>query len=688
MRSGLVTLVLFIGVGCREGGLSTADAQLEAPAALEVGAGFVGWPRSASLQLSNRGPAPLTVQVRVAAPFSTSVREVQVPGGTSAGLTLSFVSASPGRFAAALELEPDQGAPLTVALSAEARGVPDCTPPNVCRKSRFDPDQGCVEEDVDGVACSDGCVTEGQCSRGACFGTAVSCDDHDACTADACSAEGCLHQSVECPSFADPCRVPICDPATGCGSAPAPDGTSCGDNDCVTAHVCIAGACVARGAPEGSQCAQPSACRAESRCVAGACTAPPAQIPTPRWEYLPPPGTHFSQVAADAYGNAFGLLSDDVGGSDDGGVTYSLRLVSLDHNGRQRYLLDLTQATPGLENGVGLMVDSDARKLYLAARTYNYVTAVTHRVVVAQARDAVSGQLLWEHDLTQGIPVLNSSTSERWLDVNRVMELPSGDVAFSLTEGESLHTSYVVALSRQTGAELWRVERSGHIYSQGLTASGELWETSAPCWSDDFRMSRISSAGAEQLRQPSPLQLAAFDGDHALAFQWASNTAPSVLSVLSPSLVSAPVSMPTGHLFDLGSGSLRVGGGALTLSTATYAQRFVDRVELDGGALAWSAPVAAAQDSVDLRLLRGGETAVSVIPPDGGSMELLTLSARGASLARCPYGDRATVAVTNGFLVTRGASWNSLASFDVPGLDTERTGWPAPGGVDGASRAR
>jgi hypothetical protein len=108
-----------------------------------------------------------------------------------------------------------------------------------------------------------------------CLGTAVNCDDGNACTSDSCDpATGCLRTNnsaacndgngctqidlcvngncvgsnpVVCPA-ADQCHTGgSCDPATGaCSNTPAPDGTACNDNSvCTTGETCRAGTCAA-----------------------------------------------------------------------------------------------------------------------------------------------------------------------------------------------------------------------------------------------------------------------------------------------------------------------------------------------------------------------------------------------------------------------------------------------------------
>jgi alpha-tubulin suppressor-like RCC1 family protein len=143
-------------------------------------------------------------------------------------------------------LIPDAGSTVTCASAPACRHVEPDVSGHAC----------VVSVAPDGERCSDACLTEGTCHAGVCEGTARSCDDGDACTVDVCeAATGCGHVPRVCPAPADPCRAAACDPLGGCLEIVASDGTRCGPSDCVTAHVCIAGACVARPVPASAACA-------------------------------------------------------------------------------------------------------------------------------------------------------------------------------------------------------------------------------------------------------------------------------------------------------------------------------------------------------------------------------------------------------------------------------------------------
>jgi hypothetical protein len=105
--------------------------------------------------------------------------------------------------------------------------------------------------------CANGSLCDGieRCIAGACqAGSALQCDDGDACTVDTCNpAAGCVHQDTACP--------------TSCG--PGDDGSRCSDGTaCTVGDTCAGGACV--GAPvncdDGDPCTTDT-CDAALGCV-------------------------------------------------------------------------------------------------------------------------------------------------------------------------------------------------------------------------------------------------------------------------------------------------------------------------------------------------------------------------------------------------------------------------------------
>jgi len=182
---------------------------------------------------------------------------------------------------------------------------------NPCTVERCDAALGCVSEPVgNGTACDDGdqCTLGSTCTAGACGGgsavfcpgdgnpctaescdsatgcgstpvaNGTSCDDGNACTSSTtCTAGACGGGSaIDCPDDANPCTAPLCNPATGtCGFTNVADGTGCDDgNPCTTATVCGAGACGGGGATTCADDGNP--CTVEMCDPASGCGSMPA----------------------------------------------------------------------------------------------------------------------------------------------------------------------------------------------------------------------------------------------------------------------------------------------------------------------------------------------------------------------------------------------------------------------------
>lgn len=119
-------------------------------------------------------------------------------------------------------------------------GTPDdtlCDDTEPCTADACQAGGGCANLPVPGdVGCDDGepCTIDDTCTEGSCSGTALVCDDSDACTTDSCApAFGCRH-------------APTCTAACGCVSSclPTSDGLACDDGDPATiGDLCLAGGC-------------------------------------------------------------------------------------------------------------------------------------------------------------------------------------------------------------------------------------------------------------------------------------------------------------------------------------------------------------------------------------------------------------------------------------------------------------
>jgi hypothetical protein len=147
-----------------------------------------------------------------------------------------------------------------------AAGAPlRCDDHDPCTADACSAAQGCTHARILGctpcttaAACDDGdpCTTDA-CSRaGTCTHTPqpgctrcrtdAECADGNRCTIPRCTGGVCTHTAVACPAPAA-CTVVTCDPALGCGTVPAVDGTACATGDPCTAGLCAGGRCVAAG---------------------------------------------------------------------------------------------------------------------------------------------------------------------------------------------------------------------------------------------------------------------------------------------------------------------------------------------------------------------------------------------------------------------------------------------------------
>ena len=307
MRAVLVTLLsLTAACGARLSGIG-ADLSVE-PGALVFSDTAAGDSRSLPLRLMNPTRAPLQLRLSAPAPFALEL-ELRLEGGEARNVDVTFAPPEAGAtYAAALLVTGDASA--SVELSGTGVEPASCASDSACRPVHRDPlTNTCVTGTApDGTACGsdNACLQGGRCTGGACVGSPVSCDDHDACTVDACEpAGGCVHFAVTCAEPEDPCQVARCDPALGCATSPAADGTACGESDCATARVCLGGTCQSLAVPDGHACGGESPCRARGRCQAQSCVQPPATALAVAWSYPMPYAPFDFRGVTDAAGNLY-----------------------------------------------------------------------------------------------------------------------------------------------------------------------------------------------------------------------------------------------------------------------------------------------------------------------------------------------------------------------------------------------
>ncbi|GMU58767.1 MAG: hypothetical protein AMXMBFR34_05300 [Myxococcaceae bacterium] len=657
-------LALAACLGCRDPGLTVTASDLSAmPSPLRISPAWVGHSSSTTLELQNRGRAVLDVTLEVDTPFSTPA-SVQVPAGETLPVAVSVTPEREGLVEAVLRVR-WLDAVLEVPVSADAVAVPAC-PPGACHSASFDAAHGgCVESPLpDGTACGQGdvCLLQGSCVAGACVGQARDCDDRNACTADACSPEaGCLHVELACPSDGDPCHVPVCDAQSGCGTASAVDGTTCGPNDCSTAHVCVAGACVERAAPEGSQCAAPTVCQGAGVCRQGQCAAPPPALLTPVWTYQPPAGhtvTFFGTVDDDGNLYASEHWVQSVSHEVDVPVT---ALLKLSFQGQVEFREPVVADCPDCEWGLGLVVDSANRRVHFNA------------LGRSRAHSAVDGRQLWERDVTAGLPVYDGLSDGGGSFYTQPPVLLGDDrVGVPVMEGMDDHHAYVQVLERGSGAQAWQFHRKGHLYGLGAAGNGELWTSSANCWAAAGDMARVSSQGQTVASRFIQLIPMIYGRDFGLGY--ASRT----VQRIDPTLATSPV-IPSGYYgvrlvtgdrltsYDRSAGVL----SAVELTTSQVHFRFSG---------VWGT-------NPDFQLVRDGGVAWTAGLSDGGVLG--AVDGTGQLILQCPL----STTVESSTAIIRGrafvATSTGIAAYDVPGLDVEPSGWvAASGSLERGSRAR
>ncbi|HYX90363.1 MAG TPA: hypothetical protein VE782_02275 [Myxococcaceae bacterium] len=669
------------------GGVSHVELGFRATAQeIDFGKALVGEEVRRSIALVSTGRAAITVQVETADPFRAS-GAITVPAGATVPLEVAFV-ASDGASDGTLILS---AAGLSSKVALRGRGVRPlgCNPSAPCRVARFDlQSESCVESVAEnGAGCTpeSRCLENGQCFDGACVGEQRRCDDGNLCTSDSCSPEvGCVHVDISsgCPQPAKPCEVATCAPSTGCGTRPMADLAVCGSVDCVTAHLCLAGACRGLPTPEGFLCAPATPCQGEGHCGAGQCVRPDAGTLRPDWGVAlgtapaavsPEPG-RMSTLSGNVYFALCGLASQDGG----------CGLVSYTRNGFLRFERPLS---PGdVMHGVspsGVLLSGGGA---LAARA------------------TANGDVLWSLPLDGG-------------------EVGPGGVAIGSNGEIAAAVSWADAGGGPVGALASGVPAS--VLARISCDGG--WISAAPM---------DAGAGAVVALDPSDLAVVhgregavAFAAPSDGGFGWASfeaGTAGPLLSLGGSgqfALVGGRVAIPSDGgvpLELLAADGGEAPAGIDVLSHAGVAYAFfraclppapascspdgrglgVRAVELASGTRLWEATVLPpfAPGSVVEAALTGGPLAGGVLTLteadlDGGVRADVQLFLKGQRAMLCPLDgnprlhgavfDQTALFV----LLERDGQWR-IEAFDLAGIPLETGGWWRPSGGSGTRRER
>jgi hypothetical protein len=270
------------GVDRLRGALSPSDERLVFDDTL------LGSTSTRTLSLTNSGGAPLTVELAVDAMGETFVvREPMSPLTLAAGATvqmvLRFRPPSTGVHEGALQLRSSEGdvEGATVALIGLGANVPSCDDNNPCTDDVFEPASETCVHLAHTRACEpdNRCLIDAVCVEGACVGTTVTCPASVSPCRDAvCDpTQGCIEIDIAGACVDDdPCTTDRCTD-DGCAFDPAPDYQPCGELvTCVSAPVCLSGACVDVPIPDGAPCDDGLLCT-DAICAGGACVGTPVE---------------------------------------------------------------------------------------------------------------------------------------------------------------------------------------------------------------------------------------------------------------------------------------------------------------------------------------------------------------------------------------------------------------------------
>lgn len=383
-----IALGVFLAA-CTGDGVRHQPMLVVSPPHLDFPDTYVGAEHHLRLALGNDSGMSLSASLAVSDPFSVDRTGVSVPNGVTV-VNVTFRPTAAGTFSTDLVVS-NLFSTSRVHVTGRGLADADCTSVDTCTGRAFDPAQGkCVDHPLaDGTACHNACVLAGKCLEGVCRGQEISCDDGNLCTHDSCDPDkGCVHTdgtNLACPVPADPCQVATCDPVNGCGTALAPDGTSCDASDCTTTYACQSGQCVASATPEGATCPA-TPCQDEGICHNHQCVRAPPVMLKPEWTRNAKAGMHVNfRGVADDDGN---LYWSECTESDP--ETDRCDILSVDAHGRLRWRVRADgTAHCGYQPGL-LLLNGDT---VVSSETNNWL----------EAFDAQTGALKWKLDVLNAV---------------------------------------------------------------------------------------------------------------------------------------------------------------------------------------------------------------------------------------------------------------------------------------------
>ena len=486
---------LLLLLGCERPLLRATTGELElSSAALHFEPTYLGFSRQLALVLRNGSRGDRRLVLSTTAPFA-SPAQLLVPGGASPEVQVTFTPTEAGLAAGKLSLS-DGEQTFEVALDGAGLKPRTCAASALCRRSVFDPATGtCLESaEPDGVPCSSvlACTVDGVCSKGECRGNSPACSDDDACSLDSCQpGGGCVHQPRSCAAPADPCKVASCDPLRGCVESDAADGTACGPADCVTAQVCLLGACKPLPVPDGAACGQPSPCQAAGVCRQRACELPAPGPLKEAWNH-PFAGEHDFRGIADAAQNLYWLeCSPDLPVACAGCLR--CEAVSFTRGGVERFRTDVGPKSSGGASMIHLLAKD--RLVFVANGRVGAISAATGAPLWSSPLNAAlqAAPELANVQLVQSMTADNAGNV--YLLVRRYENTPSS--AFP-------RHNAVVKLDSATGASRFALFFDGELTAAVMDEQDHLFfglyprSTSGPVAPAELRS--LDSAGAERWR--------------------------------------------------------------------------------------------------------------------------------------------------------------------------------------------
>lgn len=650
--SARALFVVSLLLGCRPPAVTSDDGELRLePDSLDFGQVVVG--RTATLQgrLVNTSKGTRHLELGSSSTRFSVASVLDLPGGEELALEVRFTPTEAGRAEGVIEAR-EGGLTRALTVTGEGRLAPTCPTSTItCRALVPNDDGECLDAaQPDGTACATACIEGGTCQRGVCVGAARSCDDDDACTADRCSNDkGCLHEPVSCPG-SDVCHAPTCDPTTGCGVSEVSDGTRCGENDCTTARVCIAGTCRTVSAPDGSECAAATVCHGPGVCRSGACALPASTALAPVWSVQAATTANlvFPGVA-DRQGNVYWLTNATSG-----------TLVSVDRDGHPRFSVSFQGfSIPGSASGVDesplFLISDDLLGLVVTGSSVNDGNHL-------EVRSTQTGALVYEKGRADFAGAFQLASATRfWVMSAGTVGVPSRLWLEARTNaGGAAWRSWLVGLDPPSGAVLWTVP--GTYFEQVLADDTGLYVHEAlfsqTLWA-------IDANGQPRWEQ------------HPTESTRLSSTSGAALLTVYPARLRDP-STGRGTGIDAGvavtPATLFSGDQLVTVDTNSFCRGWMAAIDVRTATVLvpWQTPPLLARCLSEPLLTSRQSLLVGIASP----AEVLEVGLDGSTFFQCPLSEDAVgpaVLHRNRWIVSDGRGWVNAYDLPVPGPATR--GW-------------